>query len=83
LGLHAGEAIHDDHDLVGRAINLASRVTGAAAADEILVTEPFADHLSGPQPLVDRGLKTLKGFDQPRHLLALVWRDADEILLDH
>jgi class 3 adenylate cyclase len=82
IGIHAGEVVQNDDDLVGRVINLASRVTGAAAPDEILVTEPFADHLTGGHPLVDRGLKTLKGFDQPRHLLALAWNHADEIALD-
>ncbi len=82
MGLHAGEAVHDDDDLIGRVVNLAARVTAAAEADEILVTEPFADHLSGSLPLVDRGLRTLKGFDQPRHLLALVWEAADQIELD-
>jgi len=82
IGIHAGEVVHDDDDLVGRVINLASRVTGAASPDEILVTEPFADHLADPLPLVDRGLRTLKGFDQPRHLLALPWEQHDEILLD-
>jgi len=82
IGIHAGEVVQNDDDLVGRVINLASRVTSAAAADEILVTEPLADHLSGGHPLVDRGLKTLKGFDQPRHLLALAWHDAHEIVLD-
>jgi class 3 adenylate cyclase len=82
IGIHAGEVVQNDDDLVGRVINLASRVTGAAAPDEILVTEPFADHLTGGHPLVDRGLKALKGFDQPRHLLALAWNDADEIVLD-
>jgi class 3 adenylate cyclase len=82
IGIHAGEVVHRDDDLVGRVINLAARVTAEAAPDEILVTEPFADHLAPGHPLVDRGLRTLKGFDQPRHLLALAWEQVDEILLD-
>ncbi len=82
MGLHAGEAMDDDDDLIGRVVNLAARVTAAAEPDEILVTELFADHLSPGHPLVDRGLRTLKGFDQPRHLLALAWQSADEIVLD-
>ncbi len=83
IGMHAGEVVRDDDDIIGKVINLAARVTTAAAADEILVTEPFADHLSAGHILMDRGLKSLKGFTQPRHLLALAWQVVpDEIVLD-
>ena len=83
IGMHAGEVVQDDDDIIGKVINLAARVTSAAGADEILVTEPFADHLSAGHILLDRGLKTLKGFAQPRHLLALAWQVVpDEIVLD-
>ena len=80
IGVHAGEAVGGDGDLVGRVINLASRVTAAAEPGEILVTEPVADHLPPGIRLDDRGLRPLKGIAQPRHLLAVVWRatvDAD------
>ena len=43
--------------------------------------EPVADHLSPGMPLVDRGLKPLKGFAQPRHLLAVAWRSTDETIV--
>jgi class 3 adenylate cyclase len=78
IGIHAGEAMADDNDLVGRVINLASRVTDSAAAGEILLTEPVADHLSPGVALGDRGLRPLKGFAQPRHLLSVVWHPTDE-----
>jgi class 3 adenylate cyclase len=78
IGCHAGEAVADDNDLVGRVINLASRVTSAAAPSEILVTEPVADHLSPGIHIADRGLVPLKGFTQPRHLLAIDWQMATE-----
>jgi class 3 adenylate cyclase len=75
VGIHTGEAVSDDNDLVGKVINLASRVTSAAAPNEIVVTEPVADHASPGLVLVDRGLVTLKGIAQPRHLLAVDWHD--------
>jgi class 3 adenylate cyclase len=78
VGIHAGEAVADDNDLVGRVINLAARVTEAAEPGEILLTEPVADHLSPGIALADRGLKPLKGFEQPRHLLAVAWQPTDE-----
>jgi class 3 adenylate cyclase len=81
IGIHAGEAVSDDNDLVGRVINLAARVTDAAEPGEILITEPVADHLSPGIGLVDRGLKPLKGFAQPRHLLAVVWHPTDETIV--
>jgi class 3 adenylate cyclase len=79
VGVHAGEAMADDNDLIGRVINLASRVTSAAGSGEILVTEPVADHLSPGVTLIDRGLVTLKGIAQPRHLLAVDWRLVEQI----
>ncbi|MEY2420797.1 MAG: adenylate cyclase [Acidimicrobiaceae bacterium] len=81
VGIHAGEAVADDNDLVGRVINLAARVTDAAEPGEILITEPVADHLSPGIALVDRGLKPLKGFAQPRHLLSVVWQPTDETIV--
>ena len=85
IGIHAGEVVHDgtDDDLVGQVVNLAARVTDVATAGEILVTEAVADHLSDPVPLTDRGLRELKGFERPRHLLSVVWQQpADELDLD-
>ncbi len=77
IGIHAGEAVHDDGDLVGRVVNVAARVTSAAVPGEILVTEPVADYLGGRLELDDRGLHPLRGVSQPRHLLAVVWREQD------
>lgn len=73
IGVHAGEAVEDDGDLIGRVINLASRVTDEAKPGEILITEPVADQLVGKLELEDKGLRTLKGLQQPRHLLAVKW----------
>lgn len=75
IGVHMGEATDNDGDLVGRVLNLASRVTAAADPGEILVTEPVADHLPTAGGLVDRGLVPLRGVAQPRHLLAVRWHD--------
>jgi adenylate cyclase len=78
IGVHAGEAVEENGDLVGRVINLASRVTDEAAPGEILVTEPVADYLGGRLRLQDRGLRELRGVPQPRHLLAVVWSDSEQ-----
>jgi class 3 adenylate cyclase len=73
IGVHAGEAVADDGDLIGRVVNLAARVTGEAAPGEILVTEPVADYVGGELRLRDCGLRDLRGVPQPRHVLAVVW----------
>jgi class 3 adenylate cyclase len=78
IGVHAGEAVHDDGDLIGRVVNLAARVTGEADPGEILVTEPVADQVGAQLKLRDRGLRELRGVPQPRHLLAVVWSDSDD-----
>jgi class 3 adenylate cyclase len=77
IGLHAGEVVADDDgDLLGHVVNIASRVTDAAVGSEILITETVADLAPSDIALVDRGLETLKGVRQPRHLLAVKWDGA-------
>ncbi|MBV8986313.1 MAG: adenylate/guanylate cyclase domain-containing protein [Acidimicrobiia bacterium] len=73
IGIHAGEAVEDDGDLVGRVVNVAARVTTETKPGEILVTEPVADYLGGQLRFEDRGLRELRGLTQPRHLLAVRW----------
>ena len=77
IGLHAGEVVADDDgDLLGHVVNLASRVTDVAVGGEILVTETIADLAPPDVGLVDRGLETLKGVRQPRHVLAVKWDEG-------
>jgi class 3 adenylate cyclase len=74
IGIHAGEVVQDhDGDLMGSVINVAARVTDAAAAGEILVTESVADNAPTDVTLVDGGLRELKGVAQPRHVLRVDW----------
>jgi class 3 adenylate cyclase len=74
VGIHAGEAVQDqDGDLMGKVINVAARVTDAAAAGEILVTELVADNAPPDVTMVDGGLRELKGVAQPRHVLRVDW----------
>jgi class 3 adenylate cyclase len=78
IGIHAGEVISRDGDVVGRMVNVASRVADAARPDEILVTEPVADH-TGPEVVCeDRGLHELRGVSGARHLLAVRWDEEGQ-----
>ncbi len=73
IGIHSGDVVDDGDDVIGAVVNLASRVTSAAGPSEIFVTEHVADHLGASPVTEDRGLHTLKGVAQPRHLLAVPW----------
>lgn len=73
MGVHSGDAVEEEGDLVGQVINLASRVMAEAGPGEILVTEPVAEHLDARFELEERGLRSLKGVSRPRHLLAVRW----------
>ena len=72
-GLHTGEVeIREDGDIVGTAVNLASRVEHAADDGTILVSSTVRDLLLGGQThFSDRGEHDLAGFDHPWHLFAL------------
>jgi len=74
IGLHSGEAVMERGDILGTVVNLAARVMSEAAPGEVLVTETVADQLDTRFRVEDRGLRTLKGFSEPRHLLALCWQ---------
>lgn len=71
VGVHAGQAIEDGADLIGNMVNVAARVATAAAAGEVLVTEPVADLAGEGFAFEDRGMHSLKGVSTARHLLAV------------
>ncbi|MFT5204491.1 MAG: class 3 adenylate cyclase [Candidatus Aldehydirespiratoraceae bacterium] len=76
IGIHQGDAVHDHDDVLGQVVTVAARLLEIAKPHEILLTEPVADGVAAER-LDDRGLVTLKGVSQPRHVLALRWdRDA-------
>lgn len=74
IGIHAGQAWAVDGDVLGQMVNLAARIAAAAGPDEVLVSEPVADHALPDVAFDDRGLQPLRGASTPRHLLALRWR---------
>jgi class 3 adenylate cyclase len=73
IGMHAGEVVSHDGDVIGKMVNLAARVADEAGPDEVLVTEPVADHAPAEAAFDDRGLRPLRGVETPRHVLALRW----------
>lgn len=66
-GLTIGRPLEVGSDLVGGDVNLAARVTAAARAHQLLVTESIVGACAGDLPDIafrSRGRRRLKGFDE-------------------
>jgi|GEM_PF-1925930 len=70
VGIDVGEPIQEGDDYIGRAVNLAARITAQAEGGQVLVSETVK-RLAGPLPglqYVDRGLFRPKGFQEELRL---------------
>ena len=68
-GVHTGEVERDGATIRGIAVHIASRIASLAEADEILVSGTVRDLVAGSGiSFRDRGLHSLKGIPEPRHL---------------
>lgn len=67
VGLHVGDVFEQAGDVLGVAINLASRLQQSAPVGGILMSQTFRDSLPGKLriPVVDLGELTLKHVDEP------------------
>jgi len=75
IGINTGEPIEEGGDYFGSMVNLAARICAAAGPGEIFVSEPtrqVAGRLEGVE-YVDRGLRDLKGFQEPQRLSEVRW----------
>lgn len=80
VGLDFGEALYRDGDYFGGVINMAARVLGRAATDEVLVTEQVRSHVKERKALglrfVSIGKVRLKGFDDVIELFRVESRNG-------
>lgn len=65
IGELVGEGVSLEHDVVGETPNLAARLQGVAAANEVVIGAGTRQLLGTTFELVNMGALTLKGFDQP------------------
>jgi class 3 adenylate cyclase/pimeloyl-ACP methyl ester carboxylesterase len=72
LGLHAGDVIREDNNVFGGAVNVASRISGLSAPEEVLVSQTVRDlaRTSAGVSFEDRGEQELKGVGEA----VRVWR---------
>jgi adenylate cyclase len=72
VAAHVGGGRRRQYDIVGDAVNLASRLCGQAARGEIVLTEVMLALLSNPPASESMGAVQLKGLDQPVPLVKVV-----------
>ena len=76
VGFHWGQAIADDGDVYGNAVNIAARVAGLANTGEITITADVVQRLTVgivPRPqLLDE--LSVKGIDAPLSIYRIPWR---------
>ncbi len=73
LGIHAGDVIREGDNVFGGAVNIASRISGLSAPDEILVSATVRDlaRTSAGVEFDDRGEHTLKGVGEAVRVFAV------------
>jgi class 3 adenylate cyclase len=80
IGLHTGEAIHEDDDYFGKDVALAARIGNAAFADQILVSDVVHSLTEANDAFqFDRGQEiALKGLEGT-HRVYSVWWHGDNV----
>ena len=64
------------YSAIGNVVNLASRLCSSAQDSEILIDRVAASAVGSRMPLVELDARTLKGFDQPVPVFAVVLQTA-------
>jgi class 3 adenylate cyclase len=74
IGINAGEPIEEEDDLFGTSVIVAARTAASAGGGQIVVTDVVRQLVAGKEFLfADRGLSTLKGFEDPVHTWEVLW----------
>jgi class 3 adenylate cyclase len=76
LGVHAGDVIREGDNVFGGAVNIAARISGLSAPDEVLVSATVRDlaRTSAGVTFEDRGEHALKGVDEPQRVYVVLPR---------
>lgn len=79
IGLHAGDIIHEDNNVYGGTVNIASRICGLSAPGEILVSDVVRGmaRSSAGVEFSDRGEQEMKGVGEPVRVFAVHGANAD------
>jgi class 3 adenylate cyclase len=75
IGLHSGTVLMENDDLFGDVVNVAARVVGMAAGEQVLTTGTTIDSIAdGLVPYRSLGVHAVKGRDERLHLCEVLWR---------
>ena len=82
IGVNTGDALMDDADVFGDAVNVASRIQSQAGKDQILISETVYEQVRGSEDILCRshGTVQVKGKAEALELYRVVWQDEDVIL---
>ncbi|HZW85279.1 MAG TPA: adenylate/guanylate cyclase domain-containing protein [Nitrososphaerales archaeon] len=83
IGIHVGDVVHDGTDVMGDAVNVASRIEPQAAVGGICVSRQVYDQVRNhfEFPLVSMGSRQLKGVQVPVEVfsVSLPWMRGEEV----
>jgi class 3 adenylate cyclase len=65
-----------DYSAIGNVVNLASRLCSSAGDSQVLIDRVAAHAIGSKMPLVELDARTLKGFDEPVPVFAVVIPNA-------
>jgi adenylate cyclase len=75
IGLHWGTVLMEGGDLFGDVVNVAARVVGMAAGEQVLTTGSTIEKLAdGLVPYRSLGVHGVRGRDERLHLCEVLWR---------
>ena len=74
VGFDSGEVVIEGGDVFGDVVNVAARVVGMAAADQILTTGRSMERMGGGVAHRSLGLHGVRGRDGQLQLIEILWR---------
>jgi class 3 adenylate cyclase/tetratricopeptide (TPR) repeat protein len=82
IGINMGEALMDETDVFGDAVNVASRIQSQAGKDQILISRNVYEQVGGSEDILCRlhGTAQVKGKAEPLELYWVVWQDEDIVV---
>lgn len=73
IGIHMGEVILENNDVIGDSVNLSSRIQSAGVAGSVFISEKVKDEINNQKDIkvVEMGLFHLKNITLPKRLYAV------------
>jgi class 3 adenylate cyclase len=74
IGLHLGDVVHQDNDIYGDGVNIASRLEALADPAGICISQDLAHQIQNKvkEPIVKLGPSTLKNIHTPVDIYKIV-----------